>query len=217
MKLSPTIRPRARGFTLAEVAVAIVIVGMGLMWILEGMNLAKLTAAHTRNYKLARELALVTLGQIESGEYQEDIARGLAGNYAEEGYPDFVYEVIVGDEGFRETADDGTFDSWRPRETSSTDEEDEDKKDEEQPFEKVKIKVVFPRMKEFTNELVLERWMPWKQVYGESDEAESDASATADGDSSSSGSRNSSRSGLDPGGSSRSRDTGGLPLGGGNR
>lgn len=215
MKLQLDTRRRTRGFTLAEVAVAIVIVGMGLIWILEGMNLAKMTAAHTRNYKLARELALVTLGQIESGEYQEDIARGLAGNYAEEGYPDFVYEVIVGDEGFREAKDDGTFDSWRPRDTSNTDEEDADKKDEEQPFEKVKIKVVFPKLKEFTNELVLERWMPWKQVYGESDENQDDA--TADGTTSSAGSRNSS-SGLNPGGSSStSRGTSTLPLGGGNK
>ena len=114
MKLHGNTTARTRGFTLAEVAVSIVIVGMGLIWILEGMNLAKLTAAHTRNYKLSRELALVTLGQIESGEYQEDIARGLNGNYAEEGYPDFSYEVIVGDEGFRERADNAAFDSWRP-------------------------------------------------------------------------------------------------------
>lgn len=216
MKLHLSTRPRARGFTLAEVAVSIVIVGMGLIWILEGMNIAKLTAAHTRNYKLSRELALVTLGQIESGEYQEDIARGLSGNYAEEGYPDFAYEVIVGDEGFRERADDGTFDSWQPRDSSTTSAEDEeDKQDEEQPFEKVKIKVVFPKLKEFTNELILERWMPWKQVYGESEETTDDA--TADGGASNSGSQSSSGSGLVPGGSSRSRGSGVLPFGDGNK
>lgn len=175
---------RARGFTLAEVAVAIVIVGMGLIWILEGMNLAKITAAHTRNYKLARELALVTLGQIESGEFQEDIARGLVGNYAEEGYPDFVYQVIVGDEGFDNAkAGDDRFDSWKP--TPKEEEEDEDKKDEEQPFEKVKIRVEFPKLRDFTNELVLERWIPWVQVYGASENSDEDAQASADGSSNS--------------------------------
>lgn len=204
MKLHSSTRVRARGFTLAEVAVSIVIVGMGLIWILEGMNLAKLTAAHTRNYKLARELALVTLGHIESGEYQEDIARGLSGNYAEEGYPEFAYEVIVGDEGFRERADDGSFDSWRPRDSSTTSEEGEDEDDEpdeEQPFEKVKIKIVFPKLKEFTNELILERWMPWKQVYGESEDATDEATTNADG--SDSGTSNTGSNGSSNSGTSR--------------
>lgn len=190
MKRSPRAprAPRAneRGFTLAEVAVAIVIVGMGLIWILEGLNGAKLTAAHTRNYKLARDLALETLGHIESGELQEDVARGLAGSYGEEGYPDFLYEVIVGDESFRDDASKGdTFDSWAPRSQSqkdkATDDEevdpDEKKEQEDQPFEKVKIKITFPKIREFTNELILERWIPWKQVYGES-EKDKDAAAS---------------------------------------
>lgn len=173
---------RGRGFTLAEVAVAIVIVGMGLIWILEGLNLAKLTAAHTRNYKLARDLALVTLGQVESGQFQEDIARGLVGNYAEEGFPEFSYEVIVGDETFREKNADGSFDSWELR-GKAKEEADKKKKEgedaPEEPFEKVKIKIVFPKIREFPSELVLERWMPWKQVYGEDeDEKAKDGTST---------------------------------------
>lgn len=177
-------RHGARAFTLAEVAVAIVIVGMGLIWILEALNISKLTAAHTRNYKLARDLALQTLGLVESGVLQEDIATGLTGAYAEEGYPEFTYEVIVGDESFSDQEDDGTFDSWKPRtraELDAQDEEremtDEERQEEEQPFEKVKIRVTFPKIREFTNELVLERWVPWHQVYGE---AEEDATAPAD-------------------------------------
>jgi hypothetical protein len=34
------------------------------------------------------------------------------------------------------------------------------------PFEKVRIKVVYPRFGERQNTLVLERWIPWEQVYG---------------------------------------------------
>lgn len=155
---------------------AIVIVGMGLIWILEGLNLAKLTAAHTCNYKRARDLALVTLGQVESGQFQEDISRGLVGNYAEEGFPEFSYEVIVGDETFREKNADGSFDSWELR-GKAKEEADKKKKEgedaPEEPFEKVKIKITFPKIREFPSELVLERWMPWKQVYGEDEEDKS--------------------------------------------
>lgn len=173
---------RRHGFTLAEVAVAIVIVGMGLLWILEGLNLAKLTAAHTRNYKLARDLALVTLGQVESGQFQDDIDRGLVGNYAEEGFPEFNYEVIVGDETFSERKADGSFDSWELRGKAKEDAEERKKEGEEapeEPFEKVKIKITFPKIREFPSELVLERWIPWKQVYGEEEDAAAQNAAQA--------------------------------------
>jgi prepilin-type N-terminal cleavage/methylation domain-containing protein len=167
-----------RGFTLVEVAVTIVIVGIGLLSLLQGLNEAKLTAAHTRNLKLSRELALYTLGQIEAGQFQEDIEAGLKGSYAEQGYPDFTYEVIVGDESFSEELEGGAFDSWAPRdEDDGTDEEDEEA---EEPFEKVKIRITFPQLHEFKSELVLERWMPWKQVYGEQEEDGSTTSSAAD-------------------------------------
>ena len=182
-----TRRPRS-GFTLAEVAMTIVIMGIGLLLVLQGLNTAKMTAAHTRNYKLSRELALLTIGQIESGLFQEDIDRGLTGSYADEGYPDFTFEVVVGDETFREPDDDGTFDSWAP-----TDDEERAERDEEEevaePFEKVKVRITCPKIQDFSNELVLERWIPWTQVYGESEEdakpgasaGSSTAAAGADG------------------------------------
>ena len=37
-------------------------------------------------------------------------------------------------------------------------------------YEKVKVQVVFPPLAEFKNELILERWVPWEQVYGPSEE-----------------------------------------------
>jgi prepilin-type N-terminal cleavage/methylation domain-containing protein len=171
---------RAPGFTLAEVAVTIVIVGIGLLMVLQGLNTAKITAAHTRNYKLARDLALLTLGQIESGEYQKDIENGLIGSYSEQGYPDFTYEVIVGEASFREKNADGAFDSWAPTEAEQ-EQKDKDKDQDQQveePFEKVKIRVTFPKLAEFSNELIFERWMPWKQVYGETEDATKAASTS---------------------------------------
>ena len=168
---------RRAGFTLAEVAVTIVIMGIGLLLVLQGLNTAKLTAAHTRNYKLARELALLTIGQIESGLFQDDIENGLQGSYADEGYPDFAYEVIVGDETFRQPDEDGYFDSWEPTEEDA---DDEDPAEEtEEPFEKVKIRITYPKVQELANELILERWIPWKQVYGEPDESQPAGNADA--------------------------------------
>jgi len=177
---------RTGGFTLAEVAVTIVIVGIGMLLVLQGLNTAKMTAAQTRNSKLSRDLALMTLGQVASGQFQEDIENGLTGTYAEEGYPQFSYEVIVGDQTFdTDTGREGTFDTWQHQrevaeERQSAREREADKKEEdpqerEEPYEKVKIRVTFlPKIRvgeiELKNELVLEEWMPWKQVYGEKEE-----------------------------------------------
>ncbi len=173
-------RTSRAGFTLAEVAVTIVIVGIGMLLVLQGLNTAKMTAAHTRNYKLSRELALLTLGQIASGEFREDIENGLVGSYAEEGYPEFTFEVLVGDATFRTKNESGEFDSWAPRDEELRDDEtDEDAEEAEQPFEKVRIKITSPLIAELKNELVLERWIPWKQVYGETEEDAATANANA--------------------------------------
>jgi prepilin-type N-terminal cleavage/methylation domain-containing protein len=175
--------PRRAGFTLAEVAITIVIVGIGLVLVLQGLNTAKMTAAQTRNEKLARELGLYTLGQIEAGLYQEDIEQGLNGNYSDvdpQHGQAFTYEVVVGDESFVDSDPNAPFDSWKPRTQKQLD--DEKKKDEEdmpEPYEKVKIKVTFPRILEYKNELILERWVPWTQVYGEAEESGSKTTSSS--------------------------------------
>ena len=40
-----------------------------------------------------------------------------------------------------------------------------DDEDAEQPYERLRVKVVFPQIQEFTNELVLERWVPWRDAH----------------------------------------------------
>ena len=187
---------RTGGFTLAEVAVTIVIVGIGMLMVLQGLNSAKMTAAQTRNTKLSRDLARLTLGQVASGQFQEDIENGLTGTYAEEGYPQFSFEVIVGDQTFESgTGQDGSFDTWqhqrqladeRQSEREREADEKEDPQEREEPFEKVKIRVTFlPKIRvgevEQNNELVLEEWMPWKQVYGEKEEEEAAPAAPGEG------------------------------------
>ena len=165
-------RRRKRGFTLVEVAVTIVILGIGLTMVMQGLNTAKLRAAQTRNFKLARDLALLTLGELESGLYREDLQDRFSGSYAEEGYPDFVFEVAMGDEQLRDTPrrdTSGPPGLWGERRAEWEDRQYGDDADEEEiaePFEKIRIRVTFPALAEFSNELVLERWMPWEQVHG---------------------------------------------------
>jgi prepilin-type N-terminal cleavage/methylation domain-containing protein len=180
-------RPRSpcarRGFTLAEVAVTIVIIGIGLLLVLQSLNTAKLTAAHTRNMKVARELGMLTLGQIASGQFQEDIESGFLDSYAEEGYPDFTFEVALGDDVFREDTNknkDGAFDNWDPSLKQDTTDTTDDEEQQEQPYEKVRVRVTYPAIKDLPHQLVLEQWVPWKQVYGEDETKKEEQQAASD-------------------------------------
>lgn len=167
---------RQSGFTLAEVAVTIMIVGIGLILVLQGLNTAKLTAAQTRNVKLSRELAMLTLGQVESGLFQDEIENGLSGSYADEGYPEVTYDVAVGDQTFVEADPNAPHDSWAK---TPDQQKKDDEADVQQPFEKVKIRVTFPKFAEYKNEAVFEQWIPWEQVYG-SEDTNSKSSKAAD-------------------------------------
>lgn len=157
------------GFTLAEVAVTIAIVAISLTLSMQILNGATITAANTRNQKIARELGLYTLGQIESGLYWEDVENGFGGTYADLDRPEYSFEVVLGDDAFMDEVDsydpDRPFDNWayqREREMDSDDYDEE----AAQPFEKVKIRVTYPPLREFPNTVDLERWIPWEQVYG---------------------------------------------------
>ena len=171
------------GFTLAEVVVTIAIVAIALTLAFQSLNVSKLMAAHTRNSKLARELALYTLGQIEAGLFWEDIETGRSGIY--EDYPNFSYELALGDETFLEIdPDEGPFDTWAYREEQRrlADDYDADAEEEQiQPYEEVRVKVTYPAMREFPNEVILERWVRWVQVYGEEEEVEMDGDESLPG------------------------------------
>ena len=158
------------GFTLAEVMVALMLVGGVLVYTLAGLNLSQLESGHTYSMKIARELALQKLGEIESGLYWEDMDDEISGSFSEQGHPDFHYEVVFGSDNFEDERD-GAFDSW----SSEDDDDDEDEEEAEQPYQEVRIKVTFPPLGEFSNELVVERWLPWNQLYpGEGDDADSE-------------------------------------------
>ena len=162
------LHPRSRGHAL--------IVSIDRL-VLEGLSRARLSAAETHYRKVARELALYTLGQVESGLFWEELdgdgnGGTLTGTYAEEGHEDFRYELVLGDQQFQDDTNsrqDGYHDSWKAererQERASKDSKDKDEKTEE-PFEKVRIRVTYPQLTDHKSTLVLERWMVWKQVYG---------------------------------------------------
>jgi prepilin-type N-terminal cleavage/methylation domain-containing protein len=172
------------GFTLAEVAVTLLIVAIGLTLIIQGLTAAKHTAADTYYRKLSREMALLTLGQVESGLFWEELDGGggggdlLTGTYAEEGHEELHYELVLGEEEFTQTegydGDSAYHDTWayeREREDRLED-DDEDEEEITEPFEKVRIKVTYPQFGERQNTLTLERWIAWEQVYGVEEETE---------------------------------------------
>ncbi|MEW6072344.1 MAG: prepilin-type N-terminal cleavage/methylation domain-containing protein [Planctomycetota bacterium] len=186
MARRPDPAPRA-GFTLAEVAVTLLIVGMCLLYVLQGLNAAKRSALETYQEKVAREMAVLTFGRIEAGLYWEDLAGGtdyLEGTYADEGYETYAWEAVFGEEtSFRtELADDEPAGAQADPERDSLayrreqererarEEGDEDALEAEEPFEKVGLRVLLVTESETRVLLTLERWIPWELVYGESED-----------------------------------------------
>jgi len=194
--------PGRAGFTLAEVAVTLLIVAIGLVLVLQGLTSAKLSAAETHYRKVARELGLLTLGQVEAGLFWEELGDGkgkssgdvMTGTYAEEGYEEFSYELVLGEEEFhdnsreRQDGREGYHDSWeaerereeRAEERAGKDKDDDEEDEVTEPFQKVRVKVGYPQLSERESSLILERWMPWEQVYGSEEEESGSTEEGAD-------------------------------------
>ena len=153
-------------FTLVEVAVTILIVGIALTLVLQSLNTSKLRAKQTQHLKIANELGSLTMGRVSAGLYREEVDTYISGSYSEEGYPEFSFEITFGDTQFPSNDDDdpgARFDNWYDYE----EEEDEEDEEETEPYEKVKMRITFPILSEYSNEIEMERWIPWEQVYEE--------------------------------------------------
>src|SRR5262249_52651545 len=132
----------------------------------------------TRNLKVARDLAELVVGQVESGLFQDEVqsGSGMQGTFSEQGYPEFSYEIVLGDDTFNEPdKTTGAFDTWKKKDEKKKEQVDEQDQ-AEQPYEKVKVRVTFPKLEEFTNQVTLEQWLPWKQVHVDKDAAKSTSS-----------------------------------------
>jgi hypothetical protein len=176
------VRASSAGFTIAEAAVTIAIVALVLTTILQSLEGAKVSALHTMLQKSARELGLEMLGEIEAGRWQDEIDSGASGSFANRDEPNVLWELALGDDTFPDRPDESYDDEYRPfdnlrardewRDENSESSEDENEEEEAQPFEKVKLRIQFPKVRELSNELILERWVRWAQVYGEEEEEE---------------------------------------------
>ncbi|MEE2939888.1 MAG: prepilin-type N-terminal cleavage/methylation domain-containing protein [Planctomycetota bacterium] len=172
------------GFTLAEAAVTIAIVGIVLLAVMQGLQGAKMASLNVKNQKTAYELGTGLIGEIRVGLYREELESGMTGDFAEQEEPDFRWEVTLGDDVFTDADDSAErpFDNLQDRRDreeereNSSDSRFTDDEDEEaaEPFEKVKVRVTYPAVEEYPTELLLEAWIPWEEVYGPEEEEELD-------------------------------------------
>lgn len=174
MRLPRTQRSAQAGFTLAEAAITIAIVGLTLAYTMQALQSAQITAAHSRNVKIARELGMLTLSEIATGRWWDDIDTERGGTYAEQEYPEYYYELAIGDESFPDDDSHNDYydgikhDTWRYREEQAFNNGDfEEDEEVALAFEKIQVQVTFPQLDELLeNRITLERWIPWEQVYG---------------------------------------------------
>ncbi len=180
MKVLPSKRHGRAGFTLAEAAITIAIVGLTITYTLRALTAAQTTSAHTHEVKLAREMALRTLGEVSTGQFLVDSGEVLTGTYDEEVAPFMSYEVAFGDATLptRSRDDEGerSFDNWQARDQYRQENNlEEDLDGEHEPFEKVVIRVSFAKHSDLPDYIELESWIPWEQVYGLDEELDPEA------------------------------------------
>lgn len=191
---------RRGGFTLAEVMVTLLIAAVALLMVVQGLAQANRDSANTYYRKVAMDLALVTLGEVESGLFWEQMTEDVNArlgpfSYAEhdEEFADWTYVIEIGEDEFTDEYDDPLleYDSFTERDRREEEaeaelrrerdsDEDESLEDAEEPYQKVRITVTYPRLGEdVENEIEIERWIPWDQVYGTSEDEEEGAEGEA--------------------------------------
>ena len=169
---------RRRGFTLAEAAITIAIVGLTITYTLQALTSAQTTAAHTHEMKLAREMALRTLGEIATGQYQAEMNDVIQGTYPEDEAPYMSYQIAFGDASLPshgEPRDDGyteRVDNWENRrQWSEQQNADSTEEESQEDYEVVRIRVIFPKHTEELDDFIeFEAWIPWDQGYGAEEE-----------------------------------------------
>lgn len=194
----PHARAARAGFTLAEAAITIAIVGIGLAFSVQALNGAAQTAAHTQRMKIARELGVEHLGEIAAGLWWDELESTRYGTFADKERPEYTWELALGDEELEavRTGDEAAwqnqrFDNWQYRRDQEainsgySSAEDMDAEEETvEEYEQLRLRVSFPflpGLEDLDHHIELERWIPWEQVYGPSEDEEG-AEGLEDGD-----------------------------------
>lgn len=163
-------RSNKAGFTLVEVMAAIAILGIGLVSLILAVNRAKDTAYVTRSVKAVRHLASNLMSQIETGRL-ENLYDGQSGDFSEEGYPEFQYEIGIGEESTVQTSgeDMRTSEEKRRDEAKARAKAAENKSEEETSssgssalptLEQVIVRVNYQNLTEQKGSYVLVRKIP---------------------------------------------------------
>lgn len=164
----------ARGFTLVEVMAAVAILGIGLVSLMLAVNRAKDSAFVTRNLKAVQHLSLNLMGEIESGKF-ETLHDGMLGNFSEQGFPEFEYEIGLGeDSSVGSDSEDLRTDSEKQRDERRRYEESQNEsgnsststEKKETKYEQVTLKVKFKTLADEPVSYVLIKKMPTDIIDG---------------------------------------------------
>ncbi len=162
-----------RGFTLVEVMAAVAILGIGLVSLMLAVNRAKDSAFVTRNLKAVQHLSLNLMGEIESGKF-ETLHDGMLGNFSEQGFPEFEYEIGLGeDSSVSSDSEDLRTDSEKQRDERRRYEESQNEnsnststEQKETKYEQVTLKVKFKTLADEPVSYVLIKKMPTDIIDG---------------------------------------------------
>ncbi|MCI0589089.1 MAG: prepilin-type N-terminal cleavage/methylation domain-containing protein [Planctomycetes bacterium] len=164
----------SRGFTLAEVLLAVAILAFGLVSVMVARARAVETAFVARNLKVARMLAEGLLSQIESGIH-EDLLDGASGDFSEENYPEFEWRVFVGDESvaaaYEAKDDESLAGFFADKELARREAEDSGEELPPEPRTSVAVRVTFPTLSQERGVFTLEARVETGAIDGEEGEA----------------------------------------------
>jgi prepilin-type N-terminal cleavage/methylation domain-containing protein len=151
-------RPGRGGFTLIEVTLALAILAFGLVSALLAREKARDVAFVARNLKLARLLGGNLLAEIQSG-LREDLIDGSAGDFFDEGYPEFDWTVAIGEESVAAAEDYRDAESlsgyYAEREASRVEAKAAGEEIPPDPWTVVAIRVSYPTLTEERGVFVL--------------------------------------------------------------
>ncbi len=186
----------SRGFTLAEVLLAVAILAFGLVSVMVARARAVETAFVARNLKVARMLAEALLSQIQSGLH-EDLLDGASGDFSEENYPEFEWRVFVGEESvaaaYEARDDESLAGFFADKEVARREAEASGEELPPEPTTPVAVRVTFLTLGQERGVFTLETRVETAAIDGEEGDGEAEGSAGTTGTPPSPGRGNSSR------------------------
>ncbi len=164
----------SRGFTLAEVLLAVAILAFGLVSVMVARARAVETAFVARNLKVARMLAEGLLAEVQSGLH-EDLLDGASGDFTEANYAEFEWRIFVGDESvaaaYEAKDDESLAGFFADKELARREAEASGEELPPEPTTSVAVRVTFPTLGQERGVFTLEARVETGAIDGEEGEA----------------------------------------------